>query len=33
MILALTNNIGRVFVGEFFNQFKVVRAFTGEVGD
>jgi predicted PurR-regulated permease PerM len=32
MILAVpTYSIGRVFVGEFFNQFKVVKALTGEV--
>jgi predicted PurR-regulated permease PerM len=31
MILAVpTYSIGRVFVGEFFNQFKVVKALTGE---
>ncbi|MBI1286855.1 MAG: AI-2E family transporter [Flavobacteriales bacterium] len=32
MILAVpTYSIGRVFVGEFFNQFKVVKALTNEV--
>ncbi len=32
MILAVpTYSIGRVFVGEFFNQFKVVKALTSEV--
>jgi predicted PurR-regulated permease PerM len=32
MILAIpAYSIGRVFVGEFFNQFKVVKALTGEV--
>lgn len=32
MILAVpTYSIGRVFIGEFFNQFKVVKALTGEV--
>ncbi len=32
MILAVpTYSIGRVFVGEFFNQFKVVKALTAEV--
>jgi predicted PurR-regulated permease PerM len=31
MIIAVpTYSIGRVFVGEFFNQFKVVKALTGE---